>query len=144
MGNQPDISGAYHQLGILAQQRGQLAEAESCYRKSLAIDERLGDQVGIAISYSALAGLSEALGNPGDALAYRLRALALRLAIGSPPAEDLQAVIQLRDMVGRDRFPAMVAATLDEASASSLVAALDTYEAANQQGSGPAKEDPAK
>jgi tetratricopeptide (TPR) repeat protein/cellulose biosynthesis protein BcsQ len=143
LGDQPAISGGYHQLGILAQERGHFTEAESRYRQSLAIDERLGDRVGMAISYSALADLSETLGNPGDALAYRLRALALRLAIGSPSTVDLRAVIQLRDGVGHDRFRSIVATTLDEASASSLIAALDTYEAAKQKGASPAKEDPA-
>ena len=39
---------SYHQLGIVAQDRGDLAAAEAWYQKSLAIDEALGDRPGMA------------------------------------------------------------------------------------------------
>jgi Tetratricopeptide repeat len=44
------MSSTYHQLGILAQDRGDYETAEELYRNSLAINERLGDQAGVANS----------------------------------------------------------------------------------------------
>ena len=56
-----------HQLGILAQQRGDHAEAESRYRESLSSFEELGDQAGIARSYHQLGSLAQARGRYQDA-----------------------------------------------------------------------------
>jgi hypothetical protein len=44
------MSSTYHQLGIVAQDRGDYETAEELYRNSLAINERLGDQAGVASS----------------------------------------------------------------------------------------------
>ena len=51
---QSDIAAACHNLGIVAQDRGRLEEAEDWYRKSLAIYEDLGDRPGMASSYHQL------------------------------------------------------------------------------------------
>ena len=48
------ISVIYHQLGMTAQDRGRLDEAEDWYRKSLTIKEELGDRPGMAITYHQL------------------------------------------------------------------------------------------
>jgi hypothetical protein len=44
-------SRAYHQLGLIARDRGRLDEAEDCHRKSLAIDEALGTGQASSPSY---------------------------------------------------------------------------------------------
>jgi tetratricopeptide (TPR) repeat protein len=44
----------YHQLGIIAQEQGDFATAEQWYRKSLAIDEKLGNEHGAAVTYHQL------------------------------------------------------------------------------------------
>ena len=49
----------YHQLGITAQDRGRLDEADDWYRKSLAINEELGDRPGMALTYAQLGLLAE-------------------------------------------------------------------------------------
>ena len=54
------MASTYHQLGIIAQDRGRLEEAEDWYRKSLAIKEELGDRPGMAITYGQLGLLAEA------------------------------------------------------------------------------------
>ncbi|MEV0030210.1 tetratricopeptide repeat protein [Nocardia sp. NPDC050793] len=50
----PDRSNWYHQLGILAQSRGDYAEAEHRYRQALTIREELADRHGMAASYHQL------------------------------------------------------------------------------------------
>jgi hypothetical protein len=44
----------YHQLGMAAQDCGRLDEAEDWFRKSLTIEEELGNQPGMAITYHEL------------------------------------------------------------------------------------------
>ena len=48
------IAVVYHQLGMMAQHRGRLAEAEDWYRRSLAIKDDLGDRLGRALTYAQL------------------------------------------------------------------------------------------
>ena len=45
---------ATHQLGMIAQQQRCLAAAEQCYRKSLAISEKQGNEHGAASTYGQL------------------------------------------------------------------------------------------
>ncbi|MGI5241655.1 tetratricopeptide repeat protein [Dactylosporangium sp. CA-139066] len=54
LGDGAALSDTYHQLGMLAQNRGDYAEAERRYRQSWDIDEQLGDQAGVASSYGEL------------------------------------------------------------------------------------------
>jgi len=55
-----NISVIYHVLGMTAQNRGQLDEAEDWYRKSLTIFEELGDRPHLALVYAQLGLLAEA------------------------------------------------------------------------------------
>ena len=48
------MANSYHNLGTLAQERGDHDQAERQYQRSLDIKERIGDQVGMANSISAL------------------------------------------------------------------------------------------
>jgi len=45
---------AYHQLGAVAEHRGDIAAAEGWYRKSMKIKEAVGDRLGLASSYHQL------------------------------------------------------------------------------------------
>ncbi|HYH67615.1 MAG TPA: CHAT domain-containing protein [Urbifossiella sp.] len=54
IGNAVGQAAAYHQLGMVAQERRDLAAAEGWYRKSLEIKERQGDEHGAAITYHHL------------------------------------------------------------------------------------------
>jgi tetratricopeptide (TPR) repeat protein len=91
----------YHRLGILAQDRGDYDAAEPLYRRSLEINERIGDPAGVATSYAVLGGLSEAAGNLDEAVAYRVGALAIRLEIGTATGGDVQPLAGLRRRLGR-------------------------------------------
>jgi tetratricopeptide (TPR) repeat protein len=67
----------YHQLGRIAEDRGQLDEADDWYRKSLTIKEELGDRPGLALTYGQLGLLAEARQQPRQALDWTVRCVAL-------------------------------------------------------------------
>ena len=48
------MAASYHQLGRMAQDRGDLTVAENWYRKSLEINEALGNRPGKATTYCVL------------------------------------------------------------------------------------------
>jgi hypothetical protein len=54
LSNRPGMATSYHQLGIVAQDRGDLATAEAWYQKALAILEALADRPGMALTYGQL------------------------------------------------------------------------------------------
>ena len=113
---------------MLAQVRGDYDAAEPLYRRSLEIIERIGDQAGIATSYTALAGLSEGRGTLDEAVAYRVGALAIRLKIGIATAAEVQRLAGLRRRLGRDRFLAALPSGMDEESVGNLMQLLDQHE----------------
>ena len=77
LGDRPKMAASYHQLGRVAQDRGDLPGAESWYKKSLEIKEALGDRPGMAMSYGQLGLLAEARGNPDEALIWTIRCVDL-------------------------------------------------------------------
>ena len=62
LGNQPGMATSYGQLGLLAQARGLLEEAEGWLMKALAIFEALGDEPNKAKTLGNLARLKAAQG----------------------------------------------------------------------------------
>ena len=48
------MASTYHQLGIIAQEQRDFSAAEGWYKKSLAIEEKLGNEHGAAITYHQL------------------------------------------------------------------------------------------
>ncbi|MGX1907500.1 tetratricopeptide repeat protein [Streptomyces phaeochromogenes] len=56
-----------HQLGMIAESRGDYGEAEERYRASLTIKEELGDRFGIATSYHQLGMIAQLRGDYGEA-----------------------------------------------------------------------------
>jgi tetratricopeptide (TPR) repeat protein len=71
-----------HQLGILAQDRGDYDEAARQYQRSLDISERLGDQAGTAASYGQLGTLAQQRGDYDEAARQYQRALDLFERLG--------------------------------------------------------------
>ncbi len=72
-----------HQLGILAQDRGDLSEAETQYRRALDISERLGNQAGMAASYRPLGMLAHARGDLSEADTQYRRSLDIDERLGN-------------------------------------------------------------
>jgi tetratricopeptide (TPR) repeat protein len=79
------LATAYHQLGRVAQDRGALDDAEAWYKKSLAINEALGDRPGMATSYHQLGMVAQDRGALDDAEAWYKKSLAIAEALDNRP-----------------------------------------------------------
>ena len=75
----------YHQLGAVAQNRGDLAAAEEWYRRSLTIKEALGDRPGLAQSYHQLGMVAQYRGDLAAAEEWYRRSLTITEALGDRP-----------------------------------------------------------
>ena len=102
--------------------RGDYDTAEQRYHQSLTISERLGDQASMANHLQRpRPAARDARQHTKQAVTYQVRALAIRLNIGAPPAGNAQALARLRRTLGDDHFhTAATAAGLDEKSAANL------------------------
>jgi hypothetical protein len=70
---------------MLAQRRRDYDEAARQYQRSLEINERLGNQAGLATGYSQMAVLARNRGgSAGQPMALHMRAPAIRLHLGVP------------------------------------------------------------
>jgi tetratricopeptide (TPR) repeat protein len=74
---QGEMSATYHQLGRVAQRRGELDTAKDWCRKCLAISEGLGNRPGMASTYGQSALLAEQQGQLAEALAWMVRCVSL-------------------------------------------------------------------
>ena len=70
-------------LGILAQERGDYDEAVRQYQRSLAIDERLGNQAGMASSYHQLGIIAQERGDYDEAARQYQRSLDINEQLGN-------------------------------------------------------------
>jgi tetratricopeptide (TPR) repeat protein len=76
------VATGYHQLGLLAQLRGDYDEAARQYQRSLDIKERLGDQPGMADSYGQLGILAQDRGDYDEAARQYQRSLDISERLG--------------------------------------------------------------
>ncbi len=74
-----------HQLGMLAQDRGDYDEAARQYQRALDINERIGDQPGVGGGYHQLGILAYLRGDYDQAARQYQRALDIRERIGNQP-----------------------------------------------------------
>jgi len=72
-----------HQLGILAQHRGDYDEAARLYQRSLDINERLGGEADMASNYHNLGALAQARGDYDEAARLYQRSLDIKERIGN-------------------------------------------------------------
>jgi tetratricopeptide (TPR) repeat protein len=80
--NSREAAGLLHQLGIVAENRGDYDAALEWYRKSLAIKEQLGDRQGIATSYHQLGRVAGQRGDYDAALDWYRKSLAIAEQLG--------------------------------------------------------------
>jgi tetratricopeptide (TPR) repeat protein len=71
------LATSYHQLGSVAQDRGDLDSAQTWYQKSLEIEEALGNRPGMALTYGQMGLLSEERQNKGEALDWTVKCVGL-------------------------------------------------------------------
>ena len=79
----------YRQLGVLAQERGDLSEADGWMTKALTIFEALGDRSKIAGSCHQLGIIAQRTGRIPEAEGWHRKSLAIRETLGNKP--DLAA-----------------------------------------------------
>jgi tetratricopeptide (TPR) repeat protein len=74
-----------HQLGMAAQDQGQLDEAQDWYHQSLAIDEELGNRPSLASTYHELGWTAQARGRLDEAQDWYRQSLAITEELGNRP-----------------------------------------------------------
>jgi tetratricopeptide (TPR) repeat protein len=79
------IAVIYHQLGMAAQDRGRLDEADDWYRKSLTIKEDLGNRPGMAITYHELGTTAQRRGRLDEADDWYRKSLTIKEELGNRP-----------------------------------------------------------
>jgi len=79
------ISVIYHQLGVTAQDRGRLEEAEDWYRQSLTISEELGKRPHTAATYHQLGITVQARGRLEEAEDWYRQSLTISEELGNRP-----------------------------------------------------------
>jgi hypothetical protein len=123
------MASSYHQLGMVAQRRGDYEAALDWYRQSLVISEQLGNRDGMASTLSQIGVLHTERGQANDAVPFNFHALALRLQMESPRARiDLHWLSRQRRELNSDKFSAIVAEHSDAESAAYVVMLLDEFE----------------
>ena len=75
----------YHQLGMTAQNRGRLDEAEDSYHKALTISEELGDRSAMAKTYGQLGTAAQDGGRLDEAEDWSRKALTIFEELGDRP-----------------------------------------------------------
>ncbi len=80
-----NISVIYYQLGMTAQDRGRLDEAEDWYRQALTIFEELGDRPGMASTYHQLGITAQRRGRLDEAEDWYRQALTIFEDLGDRP-----------------------------------------------------------
>ena len=82
---QSELAVGYHELGIIAQDRGRLDEADEWYRKSLEIREGLGDRPVMARSYHQLGNVAYLRGQLEEADEWYRKSLEIKEDLGDRP-----------------------------------------------------------
>jgi tetratricopeptide (TPR) repeat protein len=80
------ITVVYHQLGITAQGRGRLDEAEGWYRRAIQIREELGLRAFLATDYHQLGMIAQDRGRLEEAEDWYRRSLAINEELGDRPS----------------------------------------------------------
>ena len=83
-GDEQNQAVCLHLLGMVAEERGQLEEAERWYRQSLAITERIGDESGQAQSLRQLGSVAERRGQLDEAERWYRQAEAILVRVNDP------------------------------------------------------------
>lgn len=81
----PAVAMTYHQLGRVAQDRGDLGTAEDWYQKALAIQQELGDRPSLASTYHNLGRVAQDRGDLGTAQDWYQKSLAIKEELGNRP-----------------------------------------------------------
>jgi Tfp pilus assembly protein PilF len=100
------MAASYHELGIVAWQRGDVDGAEDWYRQSLTIEEQLGNRPGMADSYHQLGIVAWQRGDFDGAEDWYRQSLTIEEQLGNRPSmartyHELGRVAQARGELDR-------------------------------------------
>lgn len=126
-GNAIGIAASYHQLANLAQRRGDYSKALEWHERSLELSRQAGHRSGMADSYSQLGCLATEQGAPEEGVPLNLKGLLLRLEMGAPAIFDLHWLGRQRELLGRERFHAVLVEELDEPDRRAVKELLDVH-----------------
>jgi tetratricopeptide (TPR) repeat protein len=120
------MASGYHQLGMLAQDRGDYDEAARQYQRSLDIEERLGNQAGMASSYSQLGILERERGGPAStAIKWNVQALRIRLRLRVPQAGiDLRQIATYRRELDAEVFDMLLGEAAGDTELAGMIRSL--------------------
>ncbi len=79
------LATSYHQLGMIAQNRGQWDKAEDWYQQSLTINEELGDRPGMATTYHQLGRIAQDRGQWDKTEDWYQQSLTINEELGNRP-----------------------------------------------------------
>lgn len=120
-----------HQLGMIAELRGDYTAAENRYQQSRTILEELGDRAGIASTTSQLGVLYTTQGRIVDAIPYNLTALSIRLSIESSEAGiDIHWLKRQREAIPGNKFRTVLA---DHLSPNNIIALINLLDSATEE-----------
>ncbi|MFE6946295.1 tetratricopeptide repeat protein, partial [Streptomyces chartreusis] len=80
-----DVAVTYHQLGMIAQERGRLDDAEDWYRQSLTIEEELNNRPGMASTYHQLGMVAQKRRRLDDAEDWYRQSLTIEEELNNRP-----------------------------------------------------------
>ena len=98
---QQSIAITYHRLGIAADARGRLEEAENWYRKSLTLKEESGNRPGMASTYHQLGVNAHARGRLEEAENWYRKSLTLKEESGNRPG--MASTYHQLGLIAKDR-----------------------------------------
>ena len=119
LGDRAGVAACYHQLGMLAQDRGDYDTAEQRYQTALTIAKELGDQAGTARTLSQLGILRTEQSRFAEGIRFQVQSLALRveLSLRNDAAVNMRMLRDQRAAVGDEQFLDILQTVLDADSA---------------------------
>lgn len=84
-GRDREASVAHHRAGMYAYRQGDLEEAETSYRRSLAIDKHTGDEQGSARTLNNLSAVANERGDHDEAIDFLIESIRIKEKLGDDP-----------------------------------------------------------
>ena len=110
-------------------------EALDWYKRSLEINEELGDRSGMAFSISQLGMLATKQGRPEEGLRLNLQSLAIRGELQVPEVRiDLDWLHRQRELLGEERFGELLREHVGDEGAEAVLGLVDQAGTISERG----------
>jgi tetratricopeptide (TPR) repeat protein len=126
LGDKRGIATTLHQLAMVQQDQGHLAEAVRLYEQSLQMNQELGNKSGIANTIGQMGRVSQQQGQLRAALHNYVTAWALFRELQSPYERTVSAwITEVRQQIGEEQFGAWLAEDFGAQEAGQIIEVLD-------------------